>query len=513
MLLYRYVDEAEPLEQRTRNLDLHAGSSVQGSIKRWHWTLTGNYDRSRASAAVDQGIALETRQAAIDAGGDPLTPFTPAEVANRIVTRSRTVTGTIVGKATANGPVLKLPAGDAQMTLTGDYARSTSSGGLFGAADPALDLRRVSRGASVNIDVPIASASRGVLDAIGSLTANGTIGVSSVSNYGSLVSSYAGLTWTPVAPVQVTASINTTQTPPAIGLLTAPVVSVPNVPYFDFVTGNSALVTVVAGGNADLAPERRRISTIGASWKPINAKELRLNLDYIETRIDGQTSYLSSVTPALQAAFPDRFTRDAAGQLLTVDLRPVNLTREVERKVQAKVSLFAQVGAEPQPPTAPPAKDAPPPPKPRPMIYAFATAAARLDDTLVLQRGQATLDLLAGDTLDGTGGRPRYELVGGLGGSYGPIRTGFYVQSQASTRIRSAIASSDLSFSSRNNVYLYATIEAEMLVSRTSWNKKMTFQFENRTCSMIASPYATQPVRRRIGSSRLSLTPMDGPCG
>ncbi len=480
VLLYRYVDEAEPLEQRTRNLDLHAGSSMQGSIKRWHWTLTGSYDRSRASAAVDQGIAVETRQAAIDAGGDPLTPFTPAEVANRIVTRSRTVTGTIVGKATANGPVLKLPAGDAQMALTGDYARSTSHGGLFGAADPALDLRRVSRGASVNIDVPIASASRGVLDAIGSLTANGTIGVSSVSNYGSLVSSYAGLTWTPVARVQVTASINTTQTPPAIGLLTTPVVSVPNAPYFDFVTGNSALVTVVAGGNADLAPERRRISTIGASWKPIKAKELRLNVDYIETRIDGQTSYLSSVTPALQAAFPDRFTRDAAGQLLTVDLRPVNLTREVERKVQAKVSLFAQLGAEPQPPTAPPAKDAPPPPppKPRPMIYGFGTFTTRIDDRLVLRPGQPELDLLGGDTLDGTGGRPRYEAQGNLGGSFDPVQGGFYAQWQAPTRIRSDIPTSDLRFSAKFFVGLYATVDAAGLAPGADWAKAVTFQLD-----------------------------------
>ncbi len=478
VLLYRYVTEADPLVQRTWNLDLHAGSTVQGSIKRWQWTVTGSYDRARADVVVGQGIVVTQRQAAIDAGGDPFALFTPAEIADRIVTRSHTVTGTVVGKATANGPVLALPAGDAQITVTGDYARSTSRGALVGTADAALDLRRVTGGASVNLDVPIASASRGVLDAIGSLSANGTIGVSSVSGYGSLVSSYAGVTWTPFAPVQITASVNTAQTPPAIGLLTTPVVTVPNAPYFDYVTGGSALVTVVSGGNADLSPERRRTSTVGASWKPIKAKELRLNLDYIETRIAGQTSYLVGVTPALQAAFPDRFTRDLAGQLLAVDLRPVNLTREVERKVQAKVSLWLQLGSEPKPPAAPTAKDAPPPPppKPRPMVYGFATITTRLDDRLVLRPGQPELDLLDGDTLDGSGGRPRYEAQGNLGGSYGPVQGGFYAQWQARTRIRSDIAASDLRFSAKAFVGLYATIDAAQLVPQARWAKKVTFQ-------------------------------------
>lgn len=478
VLLYRYVTEAAPLEQRTSGLDLHAGSTLQGTLKRWQWTVTGNFDRSRASAAVDQGIVLDDRQAAITAGGDPFAAFTPAEVANRIVTRSRTITDTFVGKATANGPVFKLPAGDAQMTLTGDYARSTSTATVVGANATAIDVRRSIRGASVNIDLPIASASQGILDAIGSLSANGTIGISSVSDYGSLWSSNASLTWTPMAPVQVTASVNTAQAPPAIGLLTTPIVTVPNVPYFDFVTGGSALVTIVTGGNPTLAPERRRIGTISTSWKPMKAKELRLNLDYIETRIEGQTSYPANVTPALQAAFPDRFGRDAAGQLLNVDLRPVNLTREVERKVQGKVSLWTQIGSEPKPPAEPPSKAAPPPPppKPRPMVYGFATVTARLDDRLVLRPGQPQLDLLDGDTLDGTGGRPRYEADGNIGGSYGPVQGGFFAMWQGPTRIRSDLATSDLRFSAKTFVAFYSTIDAAQLAPRAGWARKMTFQ-------------------------------------
>lgn len=478
VLLYRYITEAAPLEQRTRELALHAGATLQGSRKRWQWTATANYDRSRASVAADQGLVLDNAQAAITAGGNPFAPLTASDLANRIVIRSRTVTETLVGKGTANGPILSLPAGDAQMTLTGDYARSTSDGSIAGTSAPSGNVRRVTKGASVNVDLPIASASRGVLDAIGSLTANGTIGVSSVSDYGSLINTSLGLTWTPVTPLQITGSVTTTQTPPVIGLLTTPIVTIPNVPYFDFINGRSALVTVLTGGNAALGPERRQVSTIGTSWKPFKAKELRLNLDYLETRVEGQTAYPSNVTPALQAAFPDRFTRDAAGQLLTVDLRPVNLAREVERKLQAKVSLFTELGRKPTPPASPPAKDAPPPPppKPRPMLYGFGSVTNRLDDRLILRPGQPSLDLLGGQTMDGTGGRPRWEAQGNLGGSYGPVQGGFFAMWQGPTRIRSDVAASDLRFSGKTFVGLYSTIDAAKLAPRAAWTKGMTFQ-------------------------------------
>ena len=478
VLLYRYLPEAGLLRQRTQALSLHAGGTVQGSLKRWIWTMTGSYDRLRASAAVDRGIAPDAAQAAIDGGADPFRPLSGAALADRLVSRSRSVVQTVVGKATAVGPLLALPAGDVQMTLNGDIARSSSSGMAAQALDALLDERRVTKTASVALDLPIASAGRGVLDAIGSLSANAGLGVTAVSDYGSLASRNLALTWTPVRPVQITASTAVSRTAPDIALLTNPVVTVPNVPLFDFVTGSSRLVSVTAGGNGALGPERRQVDTAGVAWQPIKGKELRFNLDYVATRIDGQIGNLSAVTPGLQATFPDRFLRDAAGQLVSVDLRPINLARERERKIQGKVSLWTMIGPEPKPPATPPAKDAPPPPppKPRPMLYAFVTGTARIDDRLLVQPGQPTVDLLNGQSITGQGGRARYEAQGTLGGSYGPIQGGIFGMWQAPTRIRSDIAASDLRFSARTFLALYSTIDAEKLAARAAWAKRLTFQ-------------------------------------
>ncbi|KQM26365.1 MULTISPECIES: hypothetical protein [unclassified Sphingomonas] len=473
VLLDRYLDEGPVLTQRNDNLTLHAASTVQGGIGRWLWNVTGSYDRVRARAAVDRGVAADALQAAVDAGANPfdLSPVIAAQP--RIVTRSRTVTGTLTAKATANGPVLQLPAGPAQLTLNADLARSGSSGRLADDAGAASTLTRTVTGGSASLDLPIASVDRKVLSAIGSLSANFLFGLTDVSDYGSLASSNIALTWTPWRPVQITASINTARTPPAIATLTFPVVTVPNTPFFDFVTGASAPIAVTGGGNTDLRPEERQIRTLGIGWRPIKDKQLNLGLSYIDTRITDQVANPGSATAALQAAFPERFVRDDAGRLLRADIRPVNLFREVERKLKAEIGLFTPIG--PTPP--PPAKDAPPPPD-RPQLWSFLTVTARLDDRLTLRRGQDELDLLDGETLDGTGGRPRYDVMGNVGGSVGAFRAGVYGNWRPATRIRSTLAASDLRFSGLTFLGLYSQIQADKLAPNAPWAKRMVLQFE-----------------------------------
>jgi iron complex outermembrane receptor protein len=480
VLLYRYLPDAV-LRQRNTSLTLHGSGLVQGSIRRWGWNVTTSYDRVQGLARSQQGVPIDDLQASIDAGGDPLTMLSPEASALRQDYRSRTVTGTLLTKAVANGPLVKLPAGDAQITLTGDYARSSSSGSLPGLQQSTLDLTRTTKGASVDADLPIASANQDVLAFLGQLSVNAMIGVSNVSQYGRLVSSNYGLTWSPVQPIQLIASVNEAQTPPAIALLTNPTVTTPNTPFFDFTTGTSVFVTTIAGGNAALAPERRRIVTLGVAVSPIKAKDLRLTANYLETRIGNQTATLGSATAAFQTAFADAFQRNAAGQLVSADLRPVNIAREREKKMQVTLSLSTPIGRTPRPPTPPAgtaAKDSPPPaaPKPRPQIYVSMTTTWRLDDRLSLRSDLPALDLLNGDTLTGTGGRPRWETELNLSGSLGAANIGLYGRLQGPTRIRSNLAASDLRFSGRTWLVPYASLKVDQIVKRP-WAKAMMLQF------------------------------------
>lgn len=481
VLLHRYLPDIV-LRQRNTSLKLHAGGTVQGGIGRWTWNATTNYDRSRGVALSDQGVAVEAVQAVVDAGGDPLAPVTPAQ-ALLIVSRSRTVTGTVVGKAVATGPTLRLPAGPAQVTLTADYARSSSSGFQSAIVDPRVDLTRTTRGGSINATLPIARPDGPFLTRLGQLSANGMIGLSDVSDFGRLLNLNYGMTWAPLRPLQFTASVNQTQTAPAIALLTDPTLAAPNVPFFDFVTGRSVPVTTVVGGNTALAPERRRVTTLGVAVMPIKDRQLRLGIDYLDTRIVDQATVLGATTPAVQRAFPDRFVRDGEGVLRQVDLRSINIASERERKLRLTANLSLEIGPTPPPPPAPAAglsatvpTPPPAPPKPRPSIAVSVTTSLRLDNVVSLRPGLAPLDLLGGDTLNGTGGRPRWDVEAAIGGSVGPVTLGTFSRLQGPTRIRSDLAASDLNFSGRTWIVLYSMVDIEKLVERP-WTKRLTLQF------------------------------------
>jgi hypothetical protein len=111
--------------------------------------------------------------------------------------------------------------------------------------------------------------------------------------------------------------------PPSINQLGDPVLVTPNTRIFDFVTGDTVLVTATTGGNPNLQSDRRNVLKLGANWQPFEKTDFRLRGEYVHQTIARPISSVT-VTPAIEAAFPDRFVRDEEGQLVAVDLRPLN---------------------------------------------------------------------------------------------------------------------------------------------------------------------------------------------
>ncbi len=478
--LYRYLPAV--LRQRSTDLTLHGAGVLNGRIGAWMWSATASYDNVRSTARTEQGVPLDALHAAIAAGGDPFAP--PGSMADaRIVDRSATRTGTATAEVMANGTLLRLPAGTAQVTVTANYTRSTSNGvqpqagqgaapgagqgGGQGAGVAGLDLVRTTRGGTVAVTLPIASASQGVLPILGQLSVNGTAGIADVSAAGRLASVSYGAMWAPLQRLQFSGSIDDTRAPPAIATLTAATLVTPNVPLFDFATGRDATVTVTSGGNPALAPERRRITRLSASLSPLPGADLRLTLSYVTIAERGR-NVAPGATALLQAAFPDRFVRDAAGRLVAADLRPVNIAVEKKRKLQLTTFLSAPLGPKPLP-TAPET----PPSGTRAMLFSSLTGSLRVQDIARPRVGAATIDLLDGGTLDGRGGRPRRELEGTVSVSKGALTLASYMQLQGPTRIRDPLPAADLRFSGRTWILLDARADIAQLVDRP-WTRAMT---------------------------------------
>ncbi|MFK0298402.1 TonB-dependent receptor [Brevundimonas sp. NPDC090276] len=94
---------------------------------------------------------------------------------------------------------------------------------------------------------------------------------------------------------------------------------------FDFRTGEAVEIAPIRGGNPDLRPPHTESLSLTASIGPFSRWSLAGNLGYLRTESTDGIGALPDLTEDVEAAFPDRFQRDATGRLISIDFRPMNL--------------------------------------------------------------------------------------------------------------------------------------------------------------------------------------------
>jgi len=289
----------EPLDRKTVSNSAHLGLTLNGDKGRWRWSATGNGDVSRNTTRSERED--ETRS-------------------DRSV--SRTVSGDL--DLMANGPVFKLPAGDANVTLkAGANTLQLDSTRRRANILSSNDLGRTSGEASINVDLPISRRNRD-FSALGNLTLNGNAKVQRLSDFGTLTTVGAGVNWSPVDRLNFLTSWTREEGAPGVAQLGDPILETPGTRVFDFTRGETVEVNAITGGNPDLLADRRNVVKFGGNWKPFEKTDLRLRAEYVRSRLDNPVNSFPGASAALEAAFPDRFVRDETGQLVSVDFRPVN---------------------------------------------------------------------------------------------------------------------------------------------------------------------------------------------
>ncbi|HEX2763280.1 MAG TPA: TonB-dependent receptor [Allosphingosinicella sp.] len=301
----------------------HLGLALNGVVAPWQWSVTGNYDRTRNETRTDTDIGRDRSESTSQVGSLD---------------------------AVANGPLLKLPGGPISTTVRAGFdARSLDSESTRGGIVTLRDLSRTHESAQVNVDVPIASRRRAVLKAVGNLSANFNAEVENFSDFGMLRTLGAGLNWSPLAPLSLIASVTDEDGAPAMQQLGDPVIATPGVRLFDFVRGETVEVTRVEGGNPALRADNRRVWKLGATLRPLSKQDLTLSANYTESHIVDQISSFPAATAEIEAAFPERFERDANGRLVRIDARPVNFARANRSELRWGVNFSMPVGPQPQP--------------------------------------------------------------------------------------------------------------------------------------------------------------------
>jgi iron complex outermembrane recepter protein len=455
------------ITQNNDSLNTRLATTLNGAVSGWQWAFTSAYDRTET----------ETKTSVT-------------------ADRARSVASSFGGDFTVNGQPLALPAGPVSTTLrlnasTSDFESRSTRGGVFRGGDVHRDIG----GGQINVDVPIASRSRAVLDLLGDLSVNGNLEVQRFSDFGTLRSYGFGTTWSPLRILNLTASFTDEDGAPTAQQLGNPVIVTPGVRVFDLVRNQSAIVTQISGGNPGLLADDRRVFKLGMTLRPFSATDLSLVASYTRSRTRNAIGSLSFPTADIQAAFPERFARDSEGNLTQIDARPVNFFRERAEQLRWGVNFskrisdntaeqfraLAAAGRLPFPGRRPGGEGGQPAgagagtgDRPRGQGGfgggrggggrggggGFGGGGGRLQfalyhtwhfqDDVLVRPGGPLIDLLEGGSLGRGGGQPRHEIEAQAGITRNGLGARFSANWQSATTVRGAtgLASDSLKFGS-----------------------------------------------------------------
>ncbi len=198
-----------------------------------------------------------------------------------------------------------------------------------------------------SVSVPITSRGKDVLPVLGDLSLNFNGQYEQLSDFGGLTTLGGGANWSPIDPVSFIVSYTDEEGAPSASQLNDPILTTPNVSIFDFKNNRTVLATRIEGGNPNLVSDSRQVMKLGVTVRPLprDAKtNLQINANYTVTRIDDSTNGFPAITADIEQAFPDRIVRDAEGNLISVDARPVNYAKTEQEQVRWGFNLSRPFG-------------------------------------------------------------------------------------------------------------------------------------------------------------------------
>jgi hypothetical protein len=246
-----------------------------------------------------------------------------------------------------DGTLLEAPAGDVQaMVKLALDSQGLDSRTVRSGVTTTRDVSRDQQSIKGQINLPLTSTRRKVMAALGDLSVNAGAEYEDLSDRGGLTSLSGGLNWrTPLKGLSFVASHAEEQGAPTTTQINAPLVVTPSVPVFDFNTGQTVLVSQSRGGNPALRNGTRAVSRLTVQYRPFEKLTFFVNATYQHDQTRNMIAEFPGITPDLEAAFPERFTRDATGRLLAIDARPVNFARAAGDQIRWGFMLSKAVGA------------------------------------------------------------------------------------------------------------------------------------------------------------------------
>jgi len=350
----RYDNAFGPLTQNTDGWTAHLGMTANKDTNDWRFNFTTAYDHADSLTLTEVGLNAGALQALLNAESSGFNPFgpLPANLLSEMpLNKARSLTDSLNGQFVASGDLFEVPAGEFFASLKiGDTVTNFDSHTESMGLSQSGSLFRNTFNLQGNFDLPIVdSAKSNFLPWLGDVSLNGNLAFDELSDFGLLQTYGFGVNWTPITGLNLIISQTHDQAAPTQQQLDGPAIYTPGQRVLDYATGQTVLVTQITGGSPNIVADHRVVSKIGLTWKPFASQDLTFTANYIQSDIKNPIATFPAATAAIEAAFPNRFIRDASGELIEEDLRPINFADQSRSELRWGVNFSMNVGPAPPP--------------------------------------------------------------------------------------------------------------------------------------------------------------------
>ncbi len=304
----RYAHGLRALRSTNDAQALGGTLTLTGPVRGVNASFVATFSRSNNSSAIEAAAAEELPANGGAAPG---------------LSRSSSDSETLMLSLSLQRSMLQLPAGPISWSLSASANRGASRiVGDDGLVRTSTRLVFAQSGGQLAVSLPVSARHSG-FGALGNLSLDLSLGRQRAAGHAE--TSYGGgLAWSPFDRLEVRGTVDIGTSAPSSEQLGGPIV-VTTERIFDYVRGEFAVPAWVVGGNPLLRSGSQTGTTISASVRPLSRQELALNFSYRQSVATNSPAAFPELTPAIEAAFPERVVRDKAGRLLSVDARPINI--------------------------------------------------------------------------------------------------------------------------------------------------------------------------------------------
>lgn len=334
----RLLDDGA-LESAQRSESFGATATLSGAIAGWQTSLSLLYAHSRSDSVYGRGYDVSAVQQRVDAGDPDFDPDGAWPATPRLADHSRFRNDMLNATLNTSRSVLELPAGEVNMSLTLSAIRNrsrfvTETAGIVQHDRSGSDQFEGRWSATV----PVTNRASGGRAPLGDIALDLSAEAGKATRTGTRRKWNAGVRWTPFPFLDLRAGIGQENAQPTFDQLHGPEIEVIT-RLFDFARQEFVQPVRLFGGNPDLKGGRIRDLSLNAMIRPFADNLATLNIGYRKQILRGGIASFPTLTPEVEAAFPDRVTRDVEGRLLAIDSRPTNIEHERVESIASGLTL------------------------------------------------------------------------------------------------------------------------------------------------------------------------------